>query len=188
MQQCLRGAWRVCPNIHTTHGTSFVPQLRNVLRAVFKSAFMDVFRSVFGSTTNRATGACRVKDGYKRISCLAVSPSGKASRHLRGTTPRAPGRYSITPCMPGTTGTSSPAPNRTVSSAHRLRHWLDERYVDGDDGRYGLGSLHRHGSDVGSSPSGSRLCLPAKLRHACSPVQPCPISHSAANFGGGSQS
>ena len=134
MQQCLRGAWRVCPNIHTTHGTSFVPQLRNVLRAVFKSAFTDVIRSVFGSTTNRATGACRVKDGYKRISCLAISPSGKASRHL-GTTPRAPGRYSVTFCMPGTTGTSSPAPNRTVSSAHRLRHWLDARYVDGDDGR-----------------------------------------------------
>ena len=61
MQQCLRGAWRVCPNVHTTHGTSFVPQLRNVFRTVFKSAFTDVSRSVFGSTTNRATaGACRV--------------------------------------------------------------------------------------------------------------------------------
>jgi hypothetical protein len=74
-----------------------------------------------------------------------------------------------------------------VSSAHRLRHWLDARYVDGDDGRYGLGSLHRHGSDAGSSPSGSRLCLPAKLQHACSPVQPYPVSPSAANFGGGSR-
>ncbi len=85
LQQCPRGAWRVCPDIRTTHGTSFVPQLRSVFPTVFKSAFTDAFRSVFGSTANRATaGACRVKDGYKRISCLAVGPSGKASRHLRG--------------------------------------------------------------------------------------------------------
>lgn len=172
------------------HGTSFAftTIFTNVFQTVFKSAFTDVSRSVCGSPTHRvAAGACRVKDGYQRHSCLAVSPSGRASRHLRGTTPRAPGRYSITPCMPGPTGTSSPAPNRTVSSAHRLRHWLDARYVDGDDGRYRLGSLHRHGSDTGSGPNGSRLCLPAKLQHVCSPAQPYPISHSAANFGGGSR-
>jgi hypothetical protein len=173
------------------HGTSFAftTIFTNVFQTVFKSASTDVSGSVCGSPTNRVhAGACRVKDGYQPHSCLAVSPSGKASRHLRGTTPRAPGRYSVTFCMNGTTGTISAASNRTVSSVRRLRRWLDERYVDGDDGRYGLGSLHRHGSDAGSSPSGSRPCLPAKLRHACSPVQPCPISHSAANFGGGSQS
>jgi hypothetical protein len=188
LQQCLRGALRVCPNTRTAHGTSFIPQLRNVLRAVFKSAFTAVFRNVFGSTANRvAAGACRVKDGYQRHSCLAISSSGKASRNLRGTTPRTPGRYSITPSVPGTTGTSSPTPNRTAGSAHRPRHWLDARYVDGDDGRYRLGSLHHHVSDTGSGPSGSRLCLPGDPQPVCSPAQPCPISRMAASSGEGSR-
>ncbi len=176
MQQCLQRAWRVCPNTRTTHGTGFVPQLRNILRAVVKSAFTAVFRNVFGSTANRvAAGACRVKDGYQRHSCLAICTSGKVSRNLRGTTPRTPGRYSITPSMPGTTGTSSesPAPNRPAGSAHRPRHWLDARYVDGDDdGRYRLGSLHHHGSDTGSGPTEWLPPLPA--RKAPARLQPRP--------------
>ena len=45
--------------------------------------------------------------------------------------------------------------------------------------------MHRHhdGSVARSSPSGSRLCLPAKLRHACSLVQPYPILSTAASSG-----
>ena len=43
--------------------------------------------------------------------------------------------------------------------------------------------MHRHGSDAGSSPSGSRLCLLAKLRHACSLVQPYHILSTAASSG-----
>ena len=187
MQQCLRGAWRVCPNTRTMHGTGFVPQLRNVLRAVFKSAFTDVFRSVFGSTTNRATGACRVKDGYQRHSCLASGggiASGKATRCVRDTTPRAPGRCSAMPGMPGLSGANCTADPKCISSfTHRLRLWLDARYVVGDVGRSGPGSLLRLGSDAGSSPSSSHPCLPAKLQHVCSPVQPYPILIMAASSG-----
>jgi hypothetical protein len=57
------------------HGTSFAftTIFTNVFQTVFESAFTDVFRSVFGSPTNRvAAGACRVKDGYQRRSCLAI--------------------------------------------------------------------------------------------------------------------
>ena len=110
--------------------------------------------------------------------------SGNAARRRRDTTPRTLGRCSIMLYGSGPTGTRCSAhPKFTASSAHWLRHWLDARYADGDDGRCGLGSLHRHGSDAGSSPRGSHLCLPAKLQPVCSPVQPYPISPSAASSG-----
>ena len=51
----------------------------------------------------------------------------------------------------------------TNSSAHRLRLWLDARFVDGDGGQYGRDSLYHLGSAAGSSPAGSPPCPPANL-------------------------
>ena len=117
--------------------------------------------------------------------------SGNAARRKRDTTPRTLGRCSVMLYVSGLSGTRCSAhPKFTASSAHRLRLLLDARYTDGDDGRCGLGSLHpgRHGSDAGSSPSGSRLCLPAKPQPVCSPVRvrSYPSSILAASFGAGS--
>ena len=169
------------------HGTSFAPQLRNVLRAVSKSVLTNASRSVFRSATNRAFGACRVKDGDQTHSCLdnhGGIASGKATRWIRGTTPRTPGRCSAMPGMPGLSGANCTADPRCISSfTHRLRLWLDARYVVGDVGRSGPGSLLRLGSDAGSGPGSSHLCLLAKLQHVCSPVQPFPILSMAASSG-----
>jgi hypothetical protein len=110
--------------------------------------------------------------------------SGKATRCVRDTTPRAPGRCSAMPGVPGLSGAKCTADPKHISSfTHRLRLWLDARYVVGDVGRSGPGSLLRLGSDAGSSPSSSHLCLPAKLQHVCSLAQPYHISRSAAGSG-----
>ena len=66
------------------------------------------------------------------------------------------------PGMPGLCGGLCAADPKHISSfKHRLRLWLDARYVVGDVGRSGRDSLSHLGIAAGSSPTGSPPCLPA---------------------------
>jgi hypothetical protein len=108
--------------------------------------------------------------GYKMCSGYDATNPRSVLRHALG--------------MPGLSGANCTADPKCIGSfTHRLRLWLDARYVVGDVGRSGPGSLLRLGSDAGSSPSSSHPCLPAKLQHVCSLAQPYHISRSAAGSG-----